>query len=64
MMDGGLADVELSGDIVLRPTTLDRRDDGSTACGIPITLLMATSEEEGVFRSRLRPSDRDQVAQN
>ena len=45
VMDGGLADVEFVGDLVLRSTASDGGDDGSTTSGFPITLLMATSGE-------------------
>ena len=42
-MDGRLAHVELLGDLVLGSTASDGGDDGSTASGFPVTLLMATS---------------------
>jgi len=45
MMNHGLADMELVGDLVLRSTTSDRGDDGSAASGFPIILLMAASGE-------------------
>ena len=45
VMDGGLAHVELVGDLVLGATASDGGDDGSTTSGLPVTLLMATSGE-------------------
>jgi hypothetical protein len=63
MMDGGLADVEFVGDLALRSTAPDGGDDGSTASGFPITLLMTTSREGCGFQSRLHRTDRDVVAQ-
>jgi hypothetical protein len=62
-MNRGLTDAEFVGDLVLRPTAPDGGDDGLTASGVPITLLMMSSEEGCSFRSRLHMSDRDVVAQ-
>jgi hypothetical protein len=61
-MDSGLTDAELAGDLVLRSAAPDGGDDGSTAGGLPITLLMTTSRGECGFSSRLHPTDRDVVA--
>jgi hypothetical protein len=44
-MNGGLTDAESVGDLVLRSTAPDGSDDGSTASGLPISLLMTTSRE-------------------
>jgi hypothetical protein len=62
-MNSGLTDTEFVGDLVLRSTAPDGGDDGSTASGFPITLLMATSGEGCGFQSRLQRTDRDVVAQ-
>jgi hypothetical protein len=62
-MNSGLTDAEFVGDLVLRSTAPDGGDDGSTASGIPITLLMTTSREECGFQSKLHRTDRDVVAQ-
>jgi hypothetical protein len=62
-MNGGLTDAEIVGDLVLRSTAPDGGNDGSTARGFPITLFMTTSGERCGFQSRLRPTDRDVVAQ-
>ena len=62
-MNRGLTDAKFAGDLVLRPTAPDGGDDGLTASGVPITLLMMSSEERCGFQSRLHMSDRDVVAQ-
>ena len=62
-MDGGLTDAEFVGDLALRSTAADGGNDGSTASGFPITLLMTTSREECGFQSKLHRTDRDVVAQ-
>jgi hypothetical protein len=49
MMNGGLADIEFVGDLVLRTPASDGSDDGSSASGFPITLLMAASRERYGF---------------
>jgi hypothetical protein len=63
-MDGGLTIAEFVGDLVLRSTAPDGGNDGPTASGFPITLLMTTSREGSGFQSRLHRTDRDVVAQN
>jgi hypothetical protein len=63
-MNRGLTDAEFVGDLVLRSTAADGGDDGSTASGLPLTLLIATSREGYGFQSRLHRTDRDVVAQN
>jgi hypothetical protein len=63
-MNGGLTDAEFVGDLVLRSTTPDGSNDGSTACGVPVTLLITTSRVGRGFQSRLHQIDRDVVAQN
>jgi hypothetical protein len=45
MMNGGLADIKFVGDLVLRANASDGSDNGSSASGFPITLLMASSRE-------------------
>jgi hypothetical protein len=62
-MNSGLTDAEFVGDLVLGSTASDGGDDGSTANGFPITLLIATSREGCGFQSRLQRTDRDLVAQ-
>jgi hypothetical protein len=62
-MNGGLTDAESVGDLVLRSTAPDGSDDGSTARGFPISLLMTTSRERCGFQFRLHLTDRDVVAQ-
>jgi hypothetical protein len=62
-VNSGLTDAEFVGDLVLRSTAPDGGDDGSTASGFPITLLMATSGEGCGFQSRLHRTDREVVAQ-
>jgi hypothetical protein len=62
-LNGGLADAELVGDLVLRSTAPDGGNDGSTARGFPITLFMTTSREGRGFQSRLHRTDREVVAQ-
>jgi hypothetical protein len=63
-MNSGLTDAEFVGDRVLRSTAPDGGDDGPTASGFPIPLLMTTSREGCGFQSRLHLTDRDVVAQN
>jgi hypothetical protein len=63
-MNSGLTDAEFVGDVVLRSTVPDGGDDGATASGFPITLLMTTSRKGCGFQSRLHRTDRDVVAQN
>jgi hypothetical protein len=63
-LNGGLTDAEFVGDLVLGSTAADGGDDGSTASGLPVTLLIATSGEGCGFQSRLQRTDRDVVAQN
>ena len=63
-MNRRLTDAEFAGDLVLRSTAPDGGDDGSTASGLPITLLMTASGEGCGFQSRLHRTDRDVVAQN
>src|SRR5512142_1690248 len=43
VMDHGLTDVELTGGVVLGLPPSDGGDDGPTASGIPVSLLMMTS---------------------
>ena len=62
-VDSGLTDAEFVGDLVLGSTAADGGDDGSTASGLPITLLIATSREGCGFQSRLQRTDRGVVAQ-
>jgi len=42
-LNRGLTDAEFVGDLVLRSAAPDGGDYGSTASGLPITLLMTTS---------------------
>jgi hypothetical protein len=63
MMNGGLADIEFMGDLVLRATASDGGDDAASASGFPTTLLIAASRGDTVFQSRLHGIDRDVVAQ-
>jgi hypothetical protein len=53
MMNGGLADIEFVGNLVLRATASDSGDDGSSASGFPITLLMTASREGYGFSFQL-----------
>jgi hypothetical protein len=54
MVDCGLADVEFLSDPMLRLTASDGGDDGSTANGLPVTLLlMATSKRDAVFPTQI-----------
>jgi hypothetical protein len=62
-MNSGLTDAEFVGDLALRSTAPDGGDQGSTASGFPITLLMTTSGDECGFQSKLHRTDRDVVAQ-
>jgi hypothetical protein len=62
-MDRGLTDAEFVGDLVLRSTAPDGGNEGPTASGFPITLLIATSREGCGFQSRLQRTDREVVAQ-
>jgi hypothetical protein len=62
-VNGGLTDAEFVGDLVLRSAAPDGGDDGATASGLPIILLMAASRRDVGFSSRLHLSDRDVVAQ-
>jgi hypothetical protein len=62
-MNSGLTDAEFVGDLVLRSTAPDGGDEGTTARGFPIALLMTTSGEGCGFQSRLHRTDRDVVAQ-
>jgi len=48
-MNSRLTDTEIVGDLVLRPAAPDGGDYGSTAGGLPITLLMTTSRGECGF---------------
>ena len=62
-MNSGLTDAEFVGDLVLRSTAPDGGDDGPTASGFPIPLLMRSSREGCGFQSRLHLIDRYVVAQ-
>jgi len=48
-MNSRLTGTEIVGDLVLRPAAPDGGDYGSTAGGLPITLLMTTSRGECGF---------------
>jgi hypothetical protein len=54
-MNGGLTDAEFVGDLVLRSTAPDGGDDGSTASGFALTLLMTTSGEGMRFSVQITP---------
>ena len=54
-MDGGLAHVELAGDLVLRSAPSDGGDDGPTAGGFPVSLLMVHSSQGGLVSDKPTP---------
>jgi hypothetical protein len=54
MRNGGLADIEIVSDLVLRSTASDGGDDSSSSSGFPLTLLMAASRKGG-FSAQITP---------
>jgi hypothetical protein len=55
VMDHGLTDVELTGDVVLGEPPSDGGDDGPTTSGIPGSLLMMTSGRGSGFSVQNTP---------
>ncbi len=55
VMDHGLTDVELTGDIVLGLPPSDGGDDGPTTSGFPVALLMMTSGRGCGFSVQITP---------